>query len=179
MLYVNHKEALDLIYKHRFDRLESMLTELITLINGVASISLDTRYKQYVRFYPKAWDVPALQQANKGWTKSRLIVLFEFVNEPNELQLKLTLGPGPTEIRRRLFDLATRVQPPFGPASIQDTSYTSLWTETMVSASLYSEGSHDELSKALISSWDNFVGNSSNPSGLRLFTEAVCREFGI
>jgi hypothetical protein len=86
--------------------------ELLRLIRGTPQLVEDHSTNTYVRFCSRAWDTPNLRSGS-GWTNSGRILLFECILEPDRVQLLLWIGPGPAELRGRLFDLARRHMPPF------------------------------------------------------------------
>jgi hypothetical protein len=114
-IYQRHQRALDLIYEHRPD-FQAELRELLAGLVTEAGLVLDPGGKRLVRFLPAAWEVAALKQG-AGWTPSGRVLLFEFDNAPNRLQLKLWIGPGPQATRQWLFDRAMQHGAPLKPAS--------------------------------------------------------------
>jgi hypothetical protein len=104
-LYRKHRHAFDLIFQHRPDAGQGVARDLIEkLVREQSDIVLDDCTRAYVRFAPKQWDLPKLKGG--GWTKSGRMLLFEFVIGSERIVLKLHIGPGPTEVRERLFKFA-------------------------------------------------------------------------
>ena len=60
-IYLRHKQALDLIYEHRPDRVAHVQQVICDLIQNDPSLVLDQAAKSYVRFIPKAWDTEGLR----------------------------------------------------------------------------------------------------------------------
>jgi hypothetical protein len=58
----------------------------------------------------KKIDAPLLRQS-ENWTPSKRILLFEFDNGPRELKLRLYIGPGPSHLREKLYDIARTKKP--------------------------------------------------------------------
>jgi hypothetical protein len=109
-IYERHQRALDLIFEHRPDRLAAVQAVLVDCVQAQADLILDTASKQFVRFGHVGWEgLPK----GAGWTRSGRMVLFQFENYPDRLDLKLWIGPGPAEARRRVIDAAAARQPPF------------------------------------------------------------------
>jgi hypothetical protein len=105
-IYAKHKEAIDLIIEHRPDvqsEIASMLIRLIESTNEVYSESHGG--KTWIRFSIPEWDIPVLKKSVR-WTKSRQILMFEFGNFPNQVFLKVVVGPGDTDTRMVLFEHA-------------------------------------------------------------------------
>lgn len=118
-LYRQHKQALDLIYEHRPDPqydLFELLTELVKEADDAHGLIPDYSTKSSIRFAVEDWDHFPSQRAAEGWTPSGRVLLFEFVNAPDQLSLSFIIGPGPQPVRetmlrvfqehRRLFNLA-------------------------------------------------------------------------
>jgi hypothetical protein len=109
-IYHRHQRVLDLIFEHRPDRLADVKAILLELMQSRDDLILDSSSKQIVRFAPVGWEgLPKGQ----GWTRSGRLVLFEFDNYPDRLDLNAWVGPGPEQARRRLIDLAAARQPPY------------------------------------------------------------------
>lgn len=104
-LYRKHRHAFDLIFQHRPDGVQGVVRDLIEkLVQEHGDLVLDDCTRAYVRFAPKQWDLPRLK--GSGWTKTGRMLLFEFNIGTEMVVLKLLLGPGPTEVRERLFRFA-------------------------------------------------------------------------
>ena len=126
-LYVDHQEAIDLMIAQR-DRRQRMIMQYIdTLLNeaGHAHPGLLRRddpgthprtHVWFTRFAPAEWYVPELQISTR-WTKSRQILLFQFMYSPADIKFDLAVGPGPTagSLRQTLFDLAEQHPTTLGP----------------------------------------------------------------
>ncbi|HEU5377985.1 MAG TPA: PD-(D/E)XK nuclease family protein [Ktedonobacteraceae bacterium] len=101
-IYRTHQQALDLIYEHRPDHQATIREICEGLIKQQPELIPEESKKSYIRFLPKEWDFSALQ-AGSGWVSSGRMLLFEFANSPESLKLNLVIGPGPLEIRQKLF----------------------------------------------------------------------------
>lgn len=106
-IYLRHKQALDLIYEHRPDRVAHVQQVICDLIQNDPSLVLDQAAKSYVRFIPKAWDTEGLRQGS-GWSPSGRMLLFETAHDYRGIVLKLYLGPGPIEVRQHIWGAALR-----------------------------------------------------------------------
>jgi hypothetical protein len=105
-IYRKHRHAVDLILLHRPDAGQAAVRDLMErLIKDSADLVVDDSIKTYLRFAPQNWASPKLTQGT-GWTKSGRTLLFEGVFNVDRVFIKLTLGPGPTEVRERIFRLA-------------------------------------------------------------------------
>ena len=104
-IYKQHRQAIDLIYEHRPD-IRSDIEEYVGKIIQESTLPEKDRLKKdhstptYIRFSPEEWDGLSFQKTCSGWTRSRRILLFEFRNVPQSLELNLVIGPGPIKTRQ-------------------------------------------------------------------------------
>jgi hypothetical protein len=170
-IYSKHKQALDLIFDHRPDQQATLWDFLETLIAASPELVPDFSSKQYVRFGSKAWESPRLP-LGQGWTRSGRMLLFEFQNYPDSLKLKLIIGPGPEEMRTKLFQLASDNQPPFKPqAKSLNRLYNEVFARTFLSANSYADTSDKELEIRIREQWEHFK-ESDLPRILKLIASA-------
>ena len=158
-IYRKHRRALDLIYEYRPDQ-QAMISTFLReeLIKPTSGFVLDHSTKSVVRFTIQEWDVPVLREG-KGWTPSGRILIFEFKNEVNSLNLCLTLGPGPQGIRQRLFDMALK-QSPFKPArKTLNKLWNFIYQRSFLRAESYEEASDEEIKAEIGKHWDAFLQN--------------------
>ena len=118
-IYRKHQVALDLIFEHRPDRQGEIRDALLEIMTEDPELTVDQSPKAFIRFLPVSWDRPELQVA-QGDTKTGRLLFFEFLNSsqwnPNSLGLKLTLGPGDENVRRQIYEAATKAGSPFQPS---------------------------------------------------------------
>ena len=103
-IYEKHKEALDLIYQFRPDVVMELSNYLQKKIDNIPGLILDTSSKASVRFTTTKLD-QILPSVGHGWTKSKRILLFEFVNSKGLLTLRLYVGPGDQNERAKLLKM--------------------------------------------------------------------------
>ncbi|MGB3291850.1 MAG: hypothetical protein WBB01_02530 [Phormidesmis sp.] len=106
-IYKQHRQAIDLIYEHRPDfrsSIEEMLGNLIEAYSESMNLERDDSTQLWIRFAPKKWDSLAFQKTCSGWTSSKRILLFEFWNEPQRLELKLVVGPGDIQVKKKICE---------------------------------------------------------------------------
>jgi hypothetical protein len=153
-IYEQHREALDLIYEHRPDRQAAVSQLLEALITEHPDLELDTCGKSLVRFWVKKLDVTALRQS-ANWTPSRRILLFEFDNRQQELKLFLYIGPGPVELRRKLYDIA-RDKKPLKPLDAFRHKWNAIFSRHFMRSESY-EKSWEEFEEILKTHWNQFL----------------------
>ncbi len=163
-IYLKHQAALDLIYEYRPDRQAEIGGFLLEMIKADrAEFTLDVSNKTWIRFRPVSWDSSELQRG-QGWTKTGMIVLFEFVNSsrwnPNSLGLSLHIGPGDENVRRQIYEAATKARSPFKPSpkGLSDKWVNLFWKEILPTAD-YEDIDFDKLRSRVQEAWSAFKSN--------------------
>ena len=156
-IYERHRRALDLIFEHRPDRLADVQAVLLRLVRSRGDLVPDQSSKQAVRFGHAAWEeLPR----GKGWTRSGRLVLFEFHNAADRLDLRLWVGPGPAEARRRLIELATARQPPFAVPKRRASEtqfYKSIFARSFLRPEDYEGATLSDIEARIGARWEEFV----------------------
>lgn len=157
-IYRKHQHALDLIYEHRPDQQAEIRGMLERIIHETRGLVLDHCSKSYIRFTPQEWDASALK-GGEGWTSSGRMLLFEFTNGPDRLKLNLVLGPGPNEIRQKVFDVV-RDRPPFKTASRSlNLKWNNLYGKPFLKTSDYEDANDEQLEREIRKHWGEFINN--------------------
>ena len=107
-LYARHWRACELLYEHRQRRQEVVYNAVLGLLRESAAwAARDSPTYAEIHFAVRAWDTRALKRG-KGWTPSRRMLLFDFLNGDGRLELTLFIGPGEQETYRKLLAIAYR-----------------------------------------------------------------------
>ena len=110
-IYLEHREAIELIYRHRPDYQAGIKQVLREAISQQESWKLDVEGNSFVRFRPIDWDRFESQRSGSGFGGSTLL-LFELHCPSDPTQASgpyLVLGPGSDErIRQELFETASQ-----------------------------------------------------------------------
>jgi hypothetical protein len=158
-IYQQHRRAIDLIYKHRPDIQTDLRPELEALVQEVPHLVADHSAKQRIRFSVEGWDAPALLTAN--WTPSGRILLFEFFNRPEDLQLKLMVGPskpGKEDVRQRIFDMATANPEVLQRPHRTDGDWGEIYSRRFLDRRLYGTEVNDaERTEEIRRHWNEFL----------------------
>jgi hypothetical protein len=155
-IYAKHQRALDLIFAHRPSIQDDLSRLLAVLVEAESDLVLDGATRGSVRFAPRAWETPALKVA-EGWTASGLVLLFEFGNRPQQLDLFLYVGPGPGEVRQRIVKVAREHGPPFAVAKRETPKWTRIFRRTFLRSEDYEEATLDELDPRVRERWTAFL----------------------
>ena len=157
-LYQNHRHALDLIFEHRLDR----ATEVSQAIQEYISSKPDdlisvSSSKSYIKFVPKSMDVLPLE-GNASESKQLLTCLLE--NKGDRVRFRLELGPGPSELRQRVYERAKHYPDIFGNPKTKLSpsfhSFTGL-SDTWIAPKDYNELSDEEIKEAIAERIDSLV----------------------
>ena len=114
-IYVEHREAIELIYRHKPDYLSEMKQIFKEAIAKQSTWLLDREDSTFIRFRSVDWDCFEVQKTGTGWLpQSSALLLFQinFRDGTSNLPyLDLGLSPGSDElVREKLFD-STRQNP--------------------------------------------------------------------
>lgn len=157
-IYKKHKKALDLIFEYKPDLLMEINECLIEIIKKDSDLILDFSSKSYIRFVTKKLDF--IPKKGKGWTKSERILLFEFKNNPNGVTLYLIIGPGPKEIREKLYEIAKKNLKLFNVASRSFTSqWFSIYKKSIIKAKNYEDKDISEIREHIKEKIESFKMN--------------------
>lgn len=157
-IYKRHKKALDLIFEYKPDKLLEIHDSLMDLIQKDPDLISDDSSKSYVRFIPKSLDF--IPKKGDGWTKTKRILLFEFNNNPNGVDLYLIVGPGPQEIREKLYAIAKEKLNLFNKAKRNLTpQWFTLYKKPMLKSRDYEYKEVEEIKKLLEEKLIKFKGS--------------------
>ncbi len=154
-IYRKHQRALDLIYEHRPDLQANLHDELLNLVTNTPGLILDYESKSYILFWIDEWSVPSLL-TGEGWRPDGRIMLFQFENLPDRLQLKLLVGPGPLEIRHRLYEMAN-THSPFTAFRTLGKKWNTIFKRSFLTAKSYEEASLSDLQEEISRQWQRFL----------------------
>ncbi|WP_052455717.1 PDDEXK-like family protein [Bhargavaea cecembensis] len=128
-LYFKHRKAFDLIFEYKPDLAREISDALQKELHG--KVELDQSTKSYIRFTTK--DLDSLTPKGSTWTNSGRMLLFEIQNRSGRLDLKLIIGPGDPEDRRKLFALKkSKPDVMIGASKSLQKSYTQLYKTELV-----------------------------------------------
>lgn len=107
-IYLENREVIELIYRHKPDYLEEMKEILRDVVRKHPHLGWcpDKDDKRIIRFRPKDWEKLPGFQTGIGWSPSKSLLLFEFLLlDIKNVYMVLCLGPGKNEaIRRKTFE---------------------------------------------------------------------------
>lgn len=163
-IYEEHSSALDLIFENKPDlQLETSkyLQELIA--ENKEQLILDNYAKSYIRFCTKEWDIPSLKnKPTEGWSSDGRVLLFDFWNPSNKLQLNLTIGPGDNPIRKSLNSIAQDNLSFFQAAKYKtkdDWKWRTIWNTTFLSKNDYKESYFEAIKPKIKKQWESFLSD--------------------
>ena len=138
-MYRKHKEAIDLIKEIIPDHRDLLRDYLVSYIENHPNLILDMPNppKSMIRFLPSQFD-DLYEKSGDGrnWRSGR-ILLAEFVSRPNILTISLTIGPGDSDVRQRIYDKAKQHQDqngssPFKVAGRLTPVYSRIYSQTLL-----------------------------------------------
>ena len=149
-IYRRHKSALDLIYEYRPDQ-QAAIKDYFSRINQVHPTN-GFRYatKSYIYFIPTRMGFSCFTGKGQSGLQPGRILLFVFLNEPNALKLHLIIGPGPDEIRQKIFKVVSDHEPPFSRAfKVFGKSTSTVYKYNLLTKNNYQEKTTEELQEKL------------------------------
>jgi hypothetical protein len=158
LIYSQHKRAIDLIIEHRPDHLADVHAILVGLIKSTPELIADKSEKQRIRFAVSAWEgFPR----GEGWTPTGRVLLFQFDNFSNSLDLTLWIGPASTEVRQRFIDLARNPQSPFmlRRKNPETEQWSSIFRRSILRAEDYDSMTSEALEQHIRNKWAQFVAD--------------------
>jgi hypothetical protein len=130
---------------------------LTDLIKAETELVIDDSPKSNIRFGVKSWDVGELLRGEE-WTSSKRLLLFEFWNSTNTLNLSLVIGPGDSTIRQRIYDIANRNPNTFRKAARKlSPQWFTIYSERFLSAANYEDANIDTLKPQIEKKWKSFL----------------------
>jgi hypothetical protein len=162
-IYRKHRAALDLIYEHRPDRQAEIRDALLEIIEPDPEFALDVSRKKIIRILPVSWDRCELE-GGQGSTKTREMLNLEFFNSsqfnPNSLAIGLTLRPGDENVRRQIYEGATKPGSPLkpDPKGLSRKWVNLFWKEILHPAD-YDDLNFERIRARLQEAWSAFKSN--------------------
>jgi hypothetical protein len=176
-IYRKHQAALDLIYEHRPDRKAAISDALLKMIEADPDFTLVRSIKEFIDFFPKLWDRPELQRGT--WSKTAMMVLVQFMNSsqwnPSSLRFNLLVGPGDENVRRQIYEAATKAGSPFTPSpKFVSGKWVNLFWKEILNAAVYDDLDLDFewIQARLQEEWSAFKSNE-----LPLMTNLIDQTF--
>lgn len=156
-IYKKHKTALDLIFQYKPDVELEISDYLKSKLSSDSSIIPDASGKSYIRFTNEYLD-GIIEKLSEGWTKSKRIFLFEFVNSGNKLDLKLLIGPGIEEYRKRLLDVCCKDSSLFKLANRKfSTKWHTVYKKRFLAKKDIEDTDLSEFSDIIDKKWNDFL----------------------
>ena len=155
-IYQRHKEAIDLIVRHKDAYVEDLRTFCKQAISQQDGWVLESDRGNTVGFAPADWKHFAAFHTGTGWRDTDAALLFHFdLREHQTVNLILTIPRGDHDdpVRRRLFEMARRHPDKFNPrGSPLGGSYTDRWIRLHTSEPVLSKEDFVNWDEAL--AWD-------------------------
>jgi len=116
---------------------------------------LDICTKNYVRYLPKRFDECIPLEGN--WTKTKRILLWEIQNRDNKVKMKLIIGPGPSQIRNKLFNIAQDHENVFkGRLKYLTDSYTQIYNTELLPKNFHEKMDIHQMKETLSKKLEKF-----------------------
>ena len=153
-IYLEHREAIELIYRHRPDYVAESKQIFKEAVAQQKGWTLDKEDAFIVRFRSDAWDDFSATRTGTGWKPSQALLTFEFKFHNDKPWLQLVVSPGTDErVREKLLEAALQ-----NPALFRRTanSYFKILhseAEYILDDSDYGVGWNGDAPRAKIIAW--------------------------
>ncbi len=157
-IYRKHQRALDLIFERRPDQQLRVKEFLDGLIAQTPEVIADRATKGWIGFSPRQWEA-ILPRTEHKWSSNGRMLLFWFENLPNRLRLILEIGPGPSEVRERLFTLANENAPLLRTSKKLYASYSRIYARTVLTDKELEDHEFEALTVRVREYWRQFLAD--------------------
>ncbi|WP_412518959.1 hypothetical protein [Staphylococcus simulans] len=163
-IYAKHKRALDLIYEYKPDTLSEISKMLQAYILENDDLILDQSSKGYIRFTTKKLDrIMPQNNTEIPWTDSGRILLFEIKNNNYLTGITLLIGPGETEVRADMLNIAFQHSKVFKVSRKKLTrKHHTIYSKKFFTHSNEEVMSHEEVLEKVKQAFDKFIKNDLN-----------------
>ena len=155
-LYRNHQRALDLIFQHRPDRAAEVAQAIERHIRSQEDWRPGDMGKTYLKFLPSCMDV----LPRKGTADASGLLLTCWIqNKDERVRFKLEMGPGPQELRERVFEKAKSYPRAFGSpkAKLFPVWHSFGGSEVWITPKEYNDLNDDEIGQRIGERIDAFL----------------------
>ena len=112
----------------------------------------------YINFAVSDWDNFPAQHTAQGWTESKRVLLFQFHNSPEQLVLRLYIGPGPESVRQALVQAAQDHPKVFRSMSKRVTSkWSQIYRKQLLNRQDYEDADPEALAEKVHTQWNRFL----------------------
>ncbi len=155
-VYLKHKRAFDLIYKHRPDLRVPIRSVVEGLIGEHRKLDQEGSSIDTLRFGVTDWDTTALLSA-EGWTSTNRILMFVVYNKSDGLELHLFLGPGPEATRQRILDMVHDNPEVFMMPRSLSGRWLSVFSRHLLRQEAYEDLDNEEREREIRRQWGFFI----------------------
>ncbi len=176
-IYIDHSEAIDLIIKARPSSASAMYWDIIE--PAIERYAPDLKPDYHTRtmrrlFVPQLDDIPDINKGER-WTDSGRMVLFEFKCWGRDnMEIWLTVGPGPQETHERLLQLAMQYGRPFFSSPKQSGDWFYIYKKPILDRQDFNPFDPDKARPKIEKAIKDFYDADYWP-----LVKAIRKEFGL
>jgi len=130
---------------------------------GPVDLKIEMTPDRYIKLTPdqKKLDLPSLRKG-ECWIPSEKMLVYEFRNYVNRLSLGLVIGPGPQEIRQKLFEMAKKEKDILKPSSkTLPALFCTIFTRDFLKQKDYESATLENLKPKIDKAWDFFLNHEA------------------
>ena len=157
-IYKQHRPAIEMIYEHRSDLRAYIKEFLEQIIAESDNLAQEENTLLWIRFAPREWDELSFQTSCSRWTPSSRLLLFEFWNREQSLELRLVIGPGELEIKNIIYNTLRRLNlSGVKRCQIRDSKWTQSYIISVLDPSDYKNTNLRDLEEKIKEFWLNYI----------------------
>lgn len=157
-IYARHRDAIDLIVEHAYEGgTDDLVGVCSALLSGSPELIFDSKSSTVLRFVPKEWDAVPLLRTSSGWHGTDRLLRFEIKVRRRGVILRLTIGPGPEENRRKLLEFAKDCPPLRAYHRELNEKWNMVYKRELAQRADLESENFDKLDAKIRKNWQQFV----------------------
>lgn len=137
----------------------------------------------YTRFAPSEWYRHEPLVSCESWTKTKMLLLFQFIQSPQRIIFDLAVGPAPQQdaLRQRLYTVAGHFSPLAQVWQSPKNDMFSIYTRVILDddTNFFVDYSDDAIRQAIASHWRDFLALDLPVIRSVIGTEVLAHDWGI
>jgi len=157
-IYKKHQQALDIIFQYKGDKEYEVSQIVQESIASIPDLVLDAAGRTIIRFTTSELDKLIPRVGTGEWGSAKRILMFEFKDLGKRLVLRLIIGPGESELRNKLHNLAKNNVPLFNTSKGQiGLKWKTIYQSEYLKESDYEEAQVERIKEKITKKFKLFL----------------------